>query len=405
MSAIFPSKQGCTTRSKKGSMVIAHTVIIELIVTGKQALDKFYYKQTNTKIQDNTNTDSKVVLPYMKLQEESQKDATALVQRVFVPAVAEAMERIVTDQDDDKDDANGEAKHNLRTVLTLPPTFYNKHGDTLFRKNYHDNSNHTITVPEPVAAIWGAQALGLIPIPKSKEENISSSTLVMDIGGLASTISLIREDKVIWSVTLDGIGGESLVQQLVNRILVETDDVTMGNDAMSLALIQSSARSSVLELVNKTQSKIHIPFLYMGRKPHDPHLDTTISRTVLEQAAQDNWNTMIVPKLLKDNVLSSSLPTPTDITSLFISAVTKVLEESNEIPSNIERILLVGGGSKHNMFEEACKDSISALMGSSNYQSKIVLPDTSLRAELTALGASSLLPNFDYNYVTGLEMV
>mmetsp|Transcript_18965 Transcript_18965/g.21430 ORF Transcript_18965/g.21430 Transcript_18965/m.21430 type:complete len:546 (-) Transcript_18965:84-1721(-) len=379
----------------------------DVIVTGKQALDKFYYKQTNTNIQDNTITDSKVVLPYMKLQEESQKDATALVQRVFVPAVAEAMERIVTDQDDDKDDANSEGKHNLRTVLTLPPTFYNKHGDTFFRKNYHDKSHHTITVtvPEPVAAIWGAQALGLIPVPKSKEEDISFSTLVMDIGGLASTISLIREDKVIWSVTLDGIGGESLVQQLVNHILVETDDETMRNDAMSLALIQSSARSSVLELVNKIQSKIHIPFLYMGRKPHDPHLDTTISRAVLEQAAQDNWNTMIVPKLLQDNVLSSSLPTPTDVTSLFVSAVTKVLEESNEIPTNIERILLVGGGSKHKMFEEACKDSISALMGSSNYQSKIVLPDTSLRAELTALGASSLLPNFDYDYLTGLEMV
>jgi molecular chaperone DnaK (HSP70) len=373
------------------------------VVMGTPALDKFYYKPIDTTIQDdtntNTNSNSEVILPYKELQGESHNDATALVQKVFVPAVAEAMERIVSDDGDNKDDE----KKNLRTVLALPPIFYNKHGDKLFRKNYHDNSHHTITVPEPVAAIWGAQALNLIPTPKSKEENTSSSTLVMDVGGLASTISLVREDKVVWSVTLDGIGGESLVQQLVERILVETEDETMGKDVMSLTLIESNARSSVLELVNKTQSKIHIPFLYMGRKPTDPHLDTTISRTVLEQAVQDNWNTAIVPKLMDDDVLSSSLPTPTNATSLFTSAVAKVLEESNEMPSNIERILLVGGGSKHRMFEEACKDSISALMGPSDSLNKIVLPETSVRAELTALGASSLLPNFDYDYERDLK--
>jgi molecular chaperone DnaK (HSP70) len=375
------------------------------VVMGTPALDKFYYEPIDTTIQDdttNTKSNSKVVLPYKELQGESHNDAIALVQKVFVPAVAEAMERIVSDAgDSNKDDE----KKNLRTVLALPPIFYNKHGDKLFRNNYHDDSHHTITVPEPVAAIWGAQALNLIPTPKSKEENTSSSTLVMDIGGLASTISLVREDKVVWAVTLDGIGGESLVQQLVERILVETEDETMGKDVMSLTLIESNARSSVLELVNKTQSKVHIPFLYMGRKPKNPHLDTTISRTVLEQAVQDNWNTAIVPKLMDDNVLSSSLPTPTNATSLLTSAVAKVLEESNEMPSNIERILLVGGGSKHRMFEEACKDSISALMGPSDSLNKIVLPETSVRAELTALGASSLLPNFDYDYEKGLEMV
>ena len=365
------------------------------VVMGKTALEKFYYGGGKSETQDNSN---EVVLPYQELQKQSNDDATNLVQKVFVPAVGEAMERVLTDTST----ASSDEERQLRTVLTLPPLFYNKHGDELFRNNYHDDSHRTITVPEPVAAIWGAQALDLIATPESKDQKASS--LVVDVGGLASTISLVKDDKVVAFVTLDGIGGESLVQGLVNRIVAETGDETMEKDPMSLTMIQSSARSSVLELVNKTQSKVHIPFLYMGRKPEDPHLETTISRTVLEQSVQDGWNTDTIPKLLEDDVLSSSLPTPKDVTSLFTSAVTKVLEFGEEIPTNIDRILLVGGGSRHKMFEEAFRESATMLMGPAEFQSKAVIPESSVRAELTALGASSLLPNFDYDYDKGLEM-
>jgi molecular chaperone DnaK (HSP70) len=303
-----------------------------------------------------------------------------------------------------KDERNGgETKQSLRTVLTLPPVFYNKHGESIFR-NYHDHAHHTITVPEPVAAIWGAQVLNLIPTPQSRKESASVLTLVMDVGGLASTITLVRDDRVVSYVTLFKVGGESLVQQLVHRILAETGDDTMAHDPMSLRLIQSSARSSVLELVNKTQSHVHIPFLYMGRKPENPHLETTVSRTALEQAVQDHWNKDVVPELLEDNALSSSLPPPNGAISLFTSALTKVLEDSDELPTNIAQILVVGGGSKHRLFEEACKESIVALMGplAANTE-KLVLPQSSIRGELTALGAASLLPNFDYDYDKGLE--
>jgi len=362
------------------------------VVMGQTAMETFYYSKMN----DDEN--STVVLPYSKLQQQSHDDATTLVQQVFVPAVGEAMERVLSENTSSEEGQ----ERNLRTVLTLPPHFYDQHGDELFRKNYHDESHHTITVPEPVAAIWGAQALNLIPTPESREQN--SSILVVDIGGLASTVSLVQDDKIVAFVTLDGIGGESLVQGLVDRVVNETGDETIGQDPMSLTMIQSSARSGVLELVNKTQSKIHIPFLYMGRKPDDPHLETTISRTVLEQAVQDGWNTDTIPKLMEEDVLSESLPQPKDVTSLIMSAVTKVLEESDQIPTNIERILLVGGGSRHKMFEEAFKESITALTGPSDFSTKAVIPESSVRAELTALGASSLLPNFDYDYDKGLEM-
>ena len=377
------------------------------VVTGKPALDKFYYISNTDpasghvvggKNSSSSSDSDNVILPYVELQQNSHHDAATLVQKVFIPAVGEAMERVVIDSNK----TDQKAKKNLRTVLTLPPVFYNKHGESIFR-NYHDASHHTITVPEPVSAIWGAQVLNLLPTPQSREESTSFSTLVVDVGGLATTISLVREDRVVSYVTLYKVGGERFVQQLVTRILAETQDETMSKDPMTLRLIQSTARSSVFELVNKTQSKVHIPCLFMGRKTDDPHLDTTISRTVLEQAVQDYWNQDVVPGLLEDNVLSMSLPPPTGATALLTSALTKVLEDSGELPTNIERILLVGGGSKHRLFEEACKESIFALMGPVANSEKLVLPESSLRSELTALGAASLLPNFDYDYDKGLE--
>jgi hypothetical protein len=370
--------------------ILASNDETEELITGAPALEKFFYQPSKSE----DPIDEPVILPYRELQKASHEEAANLVQKVFVPAIGEAMERLnITN-------ASGEEK-SVRTVLTLPPIFYNQHGETIFQ-NYHDDSHYTTTVPDPVAAIWGAQVLDLIPTPSTKEES-TASTLVVDVGGLATTVSLVRKDIVVASCTLENIGGESFVQQLVARVLKETEDETLNKDAMCLSLIQFNARSSILELVNKTQANVHIPFLFMGRKPNDPHLDMNISRTVLEQAVQDAWASEVIPKLVQDNVLSSSLPTPTNAASLMTSAITRVLEDSEEIPTNIQHILLVGGGSKHKLLETACKEGIDALMGPSSQ--KLILPESSLRAEITVLGASSLLPNFDYSYDNGLERI
>jgi hypothetical protein len=141
----------------------------------------------------------------------------------------------------------------------------------------------------------------------------------------------------------------------------------------------------------------------MGRRESNPHLDMTISRNVLDRSVQDYWVQSVIPQLMKDGQLSASLPAPTNASSLITSAITKVLEESGEIPTNIHHILLVGGGSKFKLWEQAVDDGIMALMGPSSL--KIVKPEASLRAELTTMGAAALLPNYDYNYDRGLERV
>lgn len=363
----------------------------DTMIVGRPAQEKFFYTP------ESSSAKSPVVIPYRELQTTSHDQASLLVQQVVLPTVGEAMERMASNVS--RESSSGA---NVRTVMTLPPVFYNKHKETIFQQNYHDDSHHTITVPDPVAAIWGAQSVNLLPTPSSKQEVATTSTLVIDIGGLASSVSLVRENRVIGTSCLDNVGGETYIQRLSERILQETgDESSIREDPISLALIHTGARESILELVQKTSTKVHIPFLFMGRRNDQPHLEMTISRNVMDQSVQDYWAETVVPELMKEGELSGSLPAPTNASTLLTSAMTKVLEECGEIPSNIQHILLVGGGSKFKMFEQAVDDAIMALMGPSSH--KIIKPEASLRAELTTMGAAALLPNYDYKYDRGLE--
>lgn len=379
------------------------------IITGKRALDKFFY-DPNDDGGKFSSVSSGVVLPYTLLQGETHDDAVMSVQQIFIPSVGEAMERVgggnkngvSTKSNVDGASTTTGMPQTLRTVLTLPPTLYNQHGETFFR-NYHDESHQTVTVPEPVATLWGAQVLNIVPTPQSKNENMNHKTLIVDVGGLASTLSIVANDMVVSSVSLDRIGGESYVQTLVKLILSEAGDETMSKDPMSMTMISTNARSSVIELVKKTQSNVVIPFLFMGRRADNPNLEMNISRNVLEQAVTDVWKTSVIPYLVdRGDALSSSLPIPTNVASLFTSAITRVLEDGNVLPGDIHRILVVGGGSKHRLFEDTAREAVFAVLGPGS-SDKLVFPETSQRAELCALGASSLLPNFDYDYNNGLE--
>eukprot|EP00934_Nitzschia_sp_Nitz4_P007251 Nitzschia sp. Nitz4//scaffold169_size48518//33110//34657//NITZ4_007077-RA/size48518-processed-gene-0.81-mRNA-1//1//CDS//3329538403//7241//frame0 len=362
----------------------------ESITTGRKALEKFYYTPD---LEPNENED--VLLPYREMRKESHDDHTIdVLQKVVSASVKEASEQMAS---------AGVTQQEIRTVLTLPTLYFMQHKENLFDKDYHKDSKQTVIVPDPVSAVWGAQNKGLLPTPTTKEELASTSTLVIDVGGLATSISLVKQDKVLATSFLDNVGGETFVQQVFQRVLHETGDLSLGQDPMTLAMMHTSARSAALELVQKTQANVHIPFLFMGRKSDDPHFDMTLSRTALNQAVQSYWTESVVPYLMEKNQLSASMPPPTSAAHIITSSVTKVLEDSDVLPTDISHILLVGGGAKNTMFEQACQEGIWALMGPS--PEKLVVPEPSLRAELTSMGAASLLPNYDYNYDRGLERV
>ena len=353
------------------------------IVTGRSAMDKFFYKP-----KDSTAYET-VLLPYAQLQSSTHEEAGRIVQKVILPAVSEAMERISD-------------KREARTVLTLPPAFYNQHHTSIF-SNFQDEHNRTISLPEPVAAIWGAQSLDLLPTKQSKDD--APLYLVLDVGGLATTASLVQHDRVLASSTIERMGGETMVQQIGHLILKEALDISpsLKDDPMSLALIQQQARASCLELVTKTSTHIHIPYLYMGRRPENPHLDMHLSRTVVEQAMQDVVRDELVPQIRSmpnEDILSTSMAHPTHVSALMTSVITKLLEVTGHTPGTLDHVLLVGGGSKHRFFEQSCRDSLALLLGPHD---KLVVPNSAIRQDLTALGAACLLPNYTYSYDRGLD--
>ena len=303
----------------------------DTVVTGRPALEKFYYRASSSSTTSD-GAEGAVVVPYELLTSTTTigtDDAARVAQKVVVPAVKEAMDHVAlaakqspSSSSPSESDSSDDQSPLIRTVLTLPPKLYNDHYDTIFDNYFllqegNNQGNTTVTIPDPVAAVWGAQTMGLLPTPNSKAA--APVILVVDVGGTATTLSLVQHDVVLTSSTINRLGGETFVQQLVDRIVTEASSSSSSasgiqDDAMSLVLIQQQARDSVMELVQKSQTKVHIPFLFMGRNPDDPHLDMTVSRVALEQAFEDSVRDAIIPELEADNdnaVLSSAMPAPT----------------------------------------------------------------------------------------------
>jgi molecular chaperone DnaK (HSP70) len=396
------------------------------VITGRPALEKFLYKSPQSTAKE------AVVLPFQRLSTTTaanNKDSSRrMAQQVIVPAVREAMDRVAqrvgaSHHDDDSqqvENVSSSSKNLVRTVLTLPPNLYRNHASSIFQ-NYplqkENTGNTCLVIPDPVAAIWGAQALDLLAVPSHKED--APMILVVDVGGLTMTLSLVQRDVVLASSTIDQVGGETYVQQLVQRIVSEaatsssssSTSMNLENDAISLALIQQQARTSVMELVQKKQATVHIPFLFMGRRPNNPHMDLTISRSTMEQDVQEYIRDSVISKLLTQHknhsntsLLSQHMPTPTDLKSLVTSTVARLLEHSRTMPTNITNILFVGGGARHELFVTHCHEGLWALMGPT-LSEKFILPNASVRAELVALGAASLLPNYTYSAESGLSRI
>ena len=301
-----------------------------------------------------------------------------------------------------------------RTVIAAPAAVtgngtapYQAYHDA-FREVFtsHRTERPTVVLPEPVAAIWGAQAQGLLP--GDDDDNTASAapqtTLVIDVGALLSQVSVVRRDVVLASVALPW-GGERYVRSAIDLLLQESPISLV--DARSLSALQVQARAAVWELTTQPRATIRVPYLFPTPGAH--HLDASLSRPVLEQAVKNEiratgglFEDSEAPDRMR-GILSPHLPPPVDLSSLLLSSVTQVLEDGQLLPSNLDRVLLVGGGSKPPLIAQSVQSALFALMGG-DAASKLVIPrDPTLPAELTVMGASTMLPSFDYSPELGLQ--
>ena len=325
-----------------------------------------------------------------------------------------------------------------------------------------------VWIPDAVAAVWGAQKANLLPLfslhsspppapppqddvttttttKKTATMNIPTTVVVIDVGGFITQLSVIQNDVVVHSCSIH-LGGETLVQILQQHLAEQAasgcgqssslssssnnNNNNMATQSMA-ALLQVHARTAVSELATKPQTPIHIPYLFFvgttcstnsqdNPNSHYHHFDYTISRSVLEELVQGH-----IASRTNDfaYALSPHLPQPTNLSALFTSLFTQLLEQSNVLPFEIDHVLLIGGASRFPLIRQSLQQSLDTLLGmslsgggsgsgvpSSSSQEEetfhfLIIPDDSLVSELVVLGASTVPPNYEYNLQTGLQRI
>lgn len=113
-----------------------------------------------------------------------------------------------------------------------------------------------------------------------------------------------------------------------------------------------------------------------------------LSLNVLEAAFNDAVKDNIADQALKQNVLSQTNQKPSDLSALFSSMIMSVLEHSGQNPFSLNSILVVGGGARSPMCQQAVKKAIGALAGEQFVAEKVIIPQDGLIEELVVLGAT-----------------
>jgi len=299
-----------------------------------------------------------------------------------------------------------------------------------------DDTTPTIVLPDAVAAVWGAQHEQLLPLDDvlgnpTTSSSSSHTTMVVDIGGLVTQCSMVHRDICVASVALP-LGGETLVELVQEHTRLEAfgkeesssssggetknnnNKDTFLTDARSLAALQVQARAATLQFTSTTTTAssvnqqqqvvpIHVPYVFSN--PNNHHLDTTLSTSVLKSLLDEHIQQQHDDSDLLPPYLSPHLPPPTDVTTLLTSALTQLMEQGQRLPTSIDHVLVVGAASRSRFFLGSLLSSLEqvALTTTTGTTTVVVPSSASQASELTVLGATTMLPNYEYTMDKGLQ--
>lgn len=377
-SKIASSHMGTTGKadvvvSREGDRYFFNGVVLEdedNAVLGRKALERFFFSEGEQA--------SAVQLPWAGLLTASP-DTGKLVNKVISPVLQETMERLESKQEA------------TRFIVTVPSLL--AHTDSM-SSAFQMLTSEVTFVPDPVAGVWGAQTKGFIPLD---EDGKPQKVMVVDVGGYLTQISIVEKD-VLQSSLVFPWGGETVVEKAI-QVLRDASPERV-SDERALSALQVQARSAVAELSTKMQVPVHVPYIFSTPGKH--HLDTTLSRSVLEQAVQSEIQELASTDDMGS--LSKHIPTPSNLQMLFLSMVTELLEQNKETPQNINHILLIGGASRVPVVRKSLMEAMSLLMPSDEANRKLV-HDVSFAPELTVLGAANILPAYNYDVNKGLVRI
>ncbi len=203
-------------------------------------------------------------------------------------------------------------------------------------------------INEPTAA---ALAYG---IDKENDQKI----MVYDLGGGTFDVSIIEMgdgvQEVLATAGNNHLGGDDFDERLVNYLADEfkkSNGIDLRQDKMAHQRLVEAAEKAKIELSGMTTSQVNLPFITADASG-PKHLDMTISRA-------------------KFNELTSDLVDKT------MGPVKQALSDAGLKPSDIDKVLLVGGSTRIPAVQEAVKN----FMGKDPF--KGINPD-----ECVALGAA-----------------
>ena len=292
--------------------------------------------------------------------------------------------------------------YGVRPVFTYPPV-----SDGLAR--YRDIAGGLASPPgiadfvlQPVAAVRGADRLGLLPATSPPDGPV----LVVDVGGTRTWVSTVDGGgkEVLSSTPLD-FGGETFVDLLVGHLVRDfygddaasprgtdpLDTAPVLDDPSALARLHEASAAAVHELSNKTRTDVDVPYLSMDPGTRRPrHLSAGVARGVVEAEFESWVRTALVPSLGDGGggALSGALPRPTDLASLMASVLMSAMEETSQMPGSFRAILLVGGGSRIPLVRTSVGEAVERLAGDAYRRERLVLPENELAEEIGVLGAA-----------------
>lgn len=203
-------------------------------------------------------------------------------------------------------------------------------------------------INEPTAA---ALAYGL---DKSQDQTI----LVFDLGGGTFDVSILELGDGVFEVLATAgnnrLGGDDFDQRIVDYLVSEfkkEQGIDLSKDSMAMQRLQEAAEKAKIELSGLVSANINLPFITADQNG-PKHLDMTLTRAKFEE-------------LTRDLVEKTMGPTR------------QALADANLKPSDIDRVILVGGSTRIPAIQEAVKN----LIGKEPH--KGVNPD-----EVVAMGAA-----------------
>lgn len=181
-------------------------------------------------------------------------------------------------------------------------------------------------INEPTAA---ALAYGL---DNEKEQKI----MVYDLGGGTFDVSIIEiGDGIIEVLATNGdtrLGGDDFDERVMNYLVSEfkkAEGIDLSQDKMAMQRIKEAAEKAKKELSTMTTTNINLPFI-TANQDGPKHLDINLTRAKFDELTHDLVDRTMEP-------------------------VRKALADAELSPSDLDKILLVGGSTRIPAVQEAVK--------------------------------------------------